>query len=63
VVKLRWVSGDHVAASARNFAETYRRYPSGYWYASTDDGGHDGAGPDPLTAVSNLVAQMEGEHP
>jgi hypothetical protein len=34
-------------------------HPNGYWYAKTDDGGFDGAGPDPLIAVSNLAGQME----
>jgi hypothetical protein len=36
-------------------------YPLGYWFASTDDGRNDGAGPDPLAAVSELVAQIETE--
>lgn len=30
-----------------------------YWYAETDDGGHDGDGATPLDAVCALVAQME----
>jgi hypothetical protein len=48
-VKIAWVS------------EASRDHPDGYWVATTDDAGYDGAGPDPLTAVSNLVAQIERE--
>lgn len=36
-------------------------YPHGYWYALTRDGSHDADGPDPLTALSRLVASIEEE--
>jgi hypothetical protein len=56
-VILKWASQDEVHAGEHR--TTRERYPSGYWYAKTDDGGFDGVGPDPLSAVSNLVAQLE----
>ena len=36
-------------------------YPHGYWYASTDKGGYDADGPDPLTAVTRLAQSLEEE--
>lgn len=35
------------------------RYPHGYWYAATDDGGCDAVGATPLDAVAALVVQLE----
>ena len=37
------------------------RYPDGYWTATTDDGGWDACGRDPLTAVTNLALVLEAE--
>jgi len=54
-MKLVWVGDGDLTLDDR------RMHPHGYWYARTDDGGYDGSGPDPLTAVSNLVAQIERE--
>lgn len=38
---------------------TRRKYPDGYWYAVTDDGGYDAVGSTPLNVVSKLVEQLE----
>jgi hypothetical protein len=38
-----------------------RMHPNGYWVAQTDKGGYDGAGPDPLTAISRLALTLEAE--
>lgn len=54
---LKWVPDDRAQAS-RDVQPLHR---GGYWVAETDDGGNDGVGADPLTAVSNLVAQIERE--
>lgn len=41
-----------------------RMHPQGYyWYAVTDDGDHDGSGNDALSAVVDLVEQIEREIP
>ena len=56
-MRLEFIDSDH-----QNRSTTNRMNGDGsYWHASTDDGGWDGSGHDPLTAVSNLVAQMERE--
>lgn len=52
-MKLTWQSSDGENAHTR------ARYPVGYWYAATDNGGYDGVGPDPLTALAELVNAME----
>lgn len=51
-MRLRWISPSDEPGGASLH---------GYWAASTEDGGNDGAGPDPLTAVSELVVQIERE--
>lgn len=58
-MRLEWVSDDECRAdgTVRDFPE----HRHGYWAATTDGGGFEGSGNDPLTAVSNLVAQMERE--
>lgn len=41
--------------------EVTAAYPHGYWYASTNKGGVDADGPDPLTAVTRLAQALEEE--
>lgn len=54
-MKIEWIGDTKVTNDDR------RRYPHGYWYAQTDDGGYDAVGPDPLTAVANLASVLEKE--
>lgn len=35
------------------------KYPNGYWYAITDDGGWDGVGVTPLDALACLIEGIE----
>lgn len=41
--------------------ERTHAYPNGYWYATTDKGGYDADGPDPLTAITRLAQALEEE--
>ena len=34
-------------------------YPHGYWYATTEDGGFDGAGEEPESALLELAGKLE----
>ena len=35
------------------------KYPYGYWYAQTNDGGHDADGASPIQAVTKLAQVLE----
>lgn len=52
-MKLAWIGESELTDADR------RKWPQGYWGASTDDGAWDAVGADPLAAVSNLVTELE----